>query len=55
MEVNEIKNNIELILDNNKARSISTIDLKNKNIIFIKNKPIKTSSTILRNKLKIKS
>ncbi|RPG94987.1 MAG: ribosome silencing factor [Candidatus Pelagibacter sp. TMED286] len=33
MEVNEIKNNIELILDNNKARSISTIDLKNKSYI----------------------
>ena len=33
MEVNKIKNNIELILDNNKAKSIITIDLKNKSFI----------------------
>ena len=33
MEVNQIKENIELILDNNKAKSISTIDLKNKSFI----------------------
>ena len=33
MEVTEIKNNIELILDNNKAKSIISIDLKNKSYI----------------------
>ena len=33
MEIIEIKNNIELILDNNKANSITSIDLKNKSYI----------------------
>ena len=33
MEVIEIKNNIEKILDNNKALNITTIDLKNKSYI----------------------
>ena len=33
MEVIEIKNNIERILDNNKAQNITTIDLKNKSYI----------------------
>ena len=33
MEVIEIKNNIEKILDNNKAHNITTIDLKNKSYI----------------------
>ena len=33
MEVNDIKNSIELILDNNKAKSITSIDLKNKSYI----------------------
>ena len=29
MEVSDIKNSIELILDNNKAKSITSINLKN--------------------------
>jgi ribosome-associated protein len=33
MEVIEIKNNIERILDSNKAQNITTIDLKNKSYI----------------------
>ena len=33
MKVNEIKNNIEKILDNNKAQAITSIDLKNKSYI----------------------
>ena len=33
MKVNEIKNNIEKILDNNKAQAIVSIDLKNKSYI----------------------
>ena len=33
MEVDEIKNNIEKILDNNKAKSITSINLKNKSYI----------------------
>ena len=33
MEVIEIKNNIEKILDNNKAQNITIIDLKNKSYI----------------------
>mgnify|MGYP003688545377 FL=1 len=33
MEVIEIKDNIEKILDNNKAQNITTIDLKNKSYI----------------------
>jgi ribosome-associated protein len=33
MEIIEIKDNIEKILDNNKARNITTIDLKNKSYI----------------------
>jgi len=33
MDVIEIKNNIEKILDNNKAQNITTIDLKNKSYI----------------------
>ena len=33
MKVIEIKNNIEKILDSNKAQNISTIDLKNKSYI----------------------
>jgi ribosome-associated protein len=33
MEVIEIKNNIEKILDNNKAQNITAIDLKNKSYI----------------------
>ena len=33
MEVSEIKNNIEKILDNNKAQAITSIDLKNKSHI----------------------
>ena len=33
MEIAEIKKNIEDILDNNKAQSISTINLKNKSYI----------------------
>tara|TARA_B100001109_G_scaffold250388_1_gene243496 strand:- start:460 stop:807 length:348 start_codon:yes stop_codon:yes gene_type:complete len=33
MEIFEIKRNIEKILDNNKAQSITTIDLKNKSYI----------------------
>ena len=33
MEVNQIKSNIEKILDNNKAQSITSIDLKNKSYI----------------------
>ena len=30
MEVSDIKNSIELILDNNKAESVTSINLKNK-------------------------
>ena len=33
MEVADIKNNIEKILDNNKAQNIATINLKNKSYI----------------------
>ena len=33
MEVADIKNNIEKILDNNKAQSIASINLKNKSYI----------------------
>ena len=33
MKVADIKNNIEKILDNNKAQNIATIDLKNKSYI----------------------
>ena len=33
MKVAEIKNNIEKILDNNKAQAITSIDLKNKSYI----------------------
>ena len=33
MKVTEIKNNIEKILDNNKAQAITSIDLKNKSYI----------------------
>ena len=33
MQITEIKKNIEKILDNNKARNISTINLKNKSYI----------------------
>ena len=33
MEVIEVKNNIEKILDNNKAQNITAIDLKNKSYI----------------------
>ena len=33
MNVAKIKNNIEMILDNNKAIDITTIDLKNKSYI----------------------
>ena len=33
MEVAEIKNNIEKILDDNKAQSITSINLKNKSYI----------------------
>ena len=33
MEIIEIKDNIEKILDNNKAQNITTIDLKNKSYI----------------------
>ena len=33
MEVSEIKNNIEKILDNNKAQAITSISLKNKSYI----------------------
>ena len=33
MEVSEIKNNIEKILDNNKAKNIISINLKNKSYI----------------------
>ena len=33
MNVTEIKNNIEKILDNNKAQAIASIDLKNKSYI----------------------
>ena len=33
MKVGQIKNNIEKILDNYKARSITSIDLKNKSYI----------------------
>ena len=33
MEINNIKNSIEKILDNNKAQSIISIDLKNKSYI----------------------
>ena len=33
MEVTEIKKNIEKILDNNKAQSIKSINLKNKSYI----------------------
>ena len=33
MEIAEIKNNIEKILDNNKAQNITSIDLKNKSYI----------------------
>ena len=41
--------------DRKSKNSIVVKYLKNKNITFIKNKPIEISSTILRNKLKIKS
>ena len=41
--------------DRKNKNSIVVKYLKNKNITFIKNKPIEISSTILRNKLKIKS
>ena len=33
MEISDIKNNIEKILDNNKAQNITSIDLKNKSYI----------------------
>ena len=33
MQVSDIKNSIELILDNNKAKSITSINLKNKSYI----------------------
>ena len=33
MKIDEIKNNIEKILDNNKAQNITSIDLKNKSYI----------------------
>ena len=33
MKVSEVKNNIEKILDNNKAQTITSIDLKNKSYI----------------------
>ena len=33
MKINEIKNSIEKILDNNKAQNITSIDLKNKSYI----------------------
>ena len=33
MKINEIKNNIEKILDNNKAQNITCINLKNKSYI----------------------
>ena len=33
MEISEIKEQIEIILDNNKAKNIITIDLKNKSYI----------------------
>ena len=33
MKISEIKNNIEKILDNNKAQSITSINLKNKSYI----------------------
>ena len=33
MKVSEVKNNIEKILDNNKAQSVTSIDLKNKSYI----------------------
>jgi ribosome-associated protein len=35
MNVTEIKNNIEKILDNNKAQAIASIDLKNKSYMII--------------------
>ena len=33
MEITEIKNSIEKILDNNKAQSVTSINLKNKSYI----------------------
>ena len=52
MEVSEIKKNIEKILDDNKAKSITSINLKNK-IIFIKNKHFTISSTLLKSQRRL--
>ena len=61
MEVAEIKNNIEKILDNNKAQSIISIDLKNKSYIAdymiiasgTSSRHLQSLSEILVNELKI--
>ena len=47
MKIIDIKNNIEKILDKNKASNITSINLKNK-ITFIKNRHILFSSSKLR-------
>ena len=61
MEVDKIKNNIEKILDNNKAKSIISIDLKNKSYIAdymiiasgTSSRHLQSLSEILVNELKI--
>ena len=61
MEVAEIKNNIEKILDDNKAQSITSINLKNKSYIAdymiiasgTSSRHLQSLSEILVNELKI--
>ena len=61
MQITEIKNNIEKILDNNKAQSIISIDLKNKSYIAdymiiasgTSSRHLQSLSEILVNELKI--
>mgnify|MGYP001361999894 FL=1 len=61
MEVSDIKKNIEKILDNNKAQSIISIDLKNKSYIAdymiiasgTSSRHLQSLSEILVNELKI--
>ena len=61
MQINEIKKNIEKILDNNKAKSIISIDLKNKSYIAdymiiasgTSSRHLQSLSEILVNELKI--
>jgi len=61
MQITEIKNNIEKILDNNKAQSVISIDLKNKSYIAdymiiasgTSSRHLQSLSEILVNELKI--